>query len=330
MTRPTDAVRSAVRRALAQVPDPGPDPLALVACSGGADSLALAAGAARAARGARWRVGAVIVDHRLQAGSGDIAERVRQQCVALGLSPVLVSEVEVGSVGGPEAAARTARYGAFDQAAAGSRARAVMLAHTLDDQAETVLLGLARGSGARSLQGMPQRSQLPCGAVLLRPALGLRREVMEQACAGWHLQPWQDPHNTDRRYTRVRVRLDVMPVLTAALGPGAPLALARTAAQLRDDEALLSDLASRALAQFQRPVACAQIAALAPSLRRRILRELAAAAGCPAADLTTGHLNAMDAAVLRGGGAAQVRLPGGVTAAVRCGRLVLAVAPGQE
>ena len=142
--------------------------------------------------------------------------------------------------GGPEAAARTARYAALQSEAAGRQAT-IWLGHTLDDQAESVLLGLARGSGPRSLAGMAART-----GRLVRPLLGLRRSVTEQACAELDLDPWRDPHNDDPRFARVRVRRTVLPTLEAELGPGVAEALARTAALVRDDADLLDGLAAEA------------------------------------------------------------------------------------
>lgn len=334
MTRPTDAIRGAVRASLAGVADPGPQPLAIVACSGGADSLALAAGTAQAVAAVGWRAAAVVVDHQLQAGSAAVAARAAQQCRDLGLYPVLVEAVDVVANGGPEAAARAARYAALARVAEALPARAVLLAHTLDDQAETVLLGLARGSGARSLQGMPARCVVPGAptAELLRPLLGITREVTQRACAAWQLQPWHDPHNRDPRYARVRVRADALPALSAALGPGVPQALARTADLLRDDEELLSALAGQLLASLPLPLRCVDLAAQPPSLRRRVLRQLALQRGCPPAAVTASHIYALDAAVIAGRGGAEVRLPGGVTAVTRYGRLDFVKAPtaGQE
>ena len=143
--------------------------------------------------------------------------------------------VEVGAAGGPEAAARDARYARAARRRARRSARAaILLGHTLDDQAETVLLGLARGSGAASLQGMAAASDLD-GIALLRPLLDVRRTTTRAACAAEGLEPWDDPHNGDPRFARVRVRETVLPVLEAELGPGIAEALARTAAQLRED-----------------------------------------------------------------------------------------------
>jgi tRNA(Ile)-lysidine synthase len=205
-----------------------------VALSGGPDSLALTAVAA-----ALRPTTALIVDHRLQADSRTVAENAREQAMALGCVAVQVLCVDVGTEGGPEAAARTARYAALDQARAGAP---VLLGHTLDDQAETVLLGLGRGSGARSIAGMRPHDPPWC-----RPLLGVRRSVTHAACAELALTPWRDPHNTDPRYTRVRLRSEVLPLLDDVLGGGVAEALARTAGALRADTDTLDELADRAL-----------------------------------------------------------------------------------
>ncbi|MEO5921823.1 MAG: tRNA lysidine(34) synthetase TilS [Pseudolysinimonas sp.] len=260
-------VRRAVRDAL---PSGG---LVLVALSGGPDSLALAAGVAFEAPRAGMRAGAVVIDHGLQHGSAATAERAAGQARALGLDPVRVVRVQVAGDGGPEAAARAARYEALDAVAAKLGASAVLLGHTLDDQAETVLLGLARGSGAASLQGMAPETGL-----YRRPLLGIRRQTTVQACADAGLEPWDDPHNADPGYTRVRVRQTVMPVLESELGPGVADALARTAEQLREDsdaldafaEEVAEDLAEHAEAGVSLPVAA--LASNPPALRQRLIR----------------------------------------------------------
>ncbi len=242
----------------------------LAALSGGPDSLALAAALAFEAPG---RAGAVIVDHQLQTGSDAVAERARQQAETLGLAHVRVVRVTVGADGGPEAAARTARYDALSSVARELGARAVLLGHTLDDQAETVLLGLARGSGGSSLQGMAREAGL-----YRRPLLGIRRAVTIQACVDAGLVPWNDPHNDDPAYTRVRVRNTVLPVLEAELGPGVAEALARTAEQLREDEeafATMIDEVAEELAEFIDGGIAVPVGALAANpaaLRQRIIR----------------------------------------------------------
>ncbi|MGW4634245.1 tRNA lysidine(34) synthetase TilS [Nocardia sp. NPDC004415] len=203
----------------------------VVGLSGGADSLALVAAAVVEA----GDVTAVVVDHGLQAGSGEVARRAADQALALGCVDTVVVPVAVGREGGVEAAARAARYAALEDVRDG---RPVLLGHTLDDQAETVLLGLGRGSGGRSIQGMAAWNA-PWG----RPLLGVRRAETVRMCADLGIEPWDDPHNTDPGYTRVRVRTEVLPLLEDVLGGGVARALARTAEQLREDGTVLDALA---------------------------------------------------------------------------------------
>lgn len=224
----------------AGAPDAERLPLVLVACSGGPDSLALAAVAAHFARTRRCRVGAVVVDHGLQADSAVTAGRAADAVRAFGLGPVEVHRVVVVQEGlGPEAAARSARYGALEEAAGRLDAAAVLLGHTLDDQAEQVLLGLARGSGTRSLAGMPARRGL-----YVRPFLELRRSDTEAICGFYALEPWHDPTNADPSFARSRVRTEVLPFLEKQLGPGIAQALSRTARILGQDADLLEQLSA--------------------------------------------------------------------------------------
>jgi len=230
--------RRAVRESLADLASgPAGGRLVLVALSGGPDSLALAAAVAFEVPRAGLSAGAVVVDHGLQPGSGEVAERAAGQARELGLEPVLVRRVAVRAGGGPEADAREARYAALDAAAEETGAVTVLLAHTLDDQAETVLLGLARGAGPASLQGMAA-----VNGRYRRPFLGLRRATTLAAVADQGLTAWTDPMNADPAFTRVRVRESVLPVLERELGPGVAEALARTAEQLREDAAALDHL----------------------------------------------------------------------------------------
>src|SRR5215210_2483022 len=271
------AVRLAVRRGLA---DLEAGDLALVAASGGADSLALASAVAFEVPRLGLRAGAVTVDHGLQAGSGERARQVAAVLTTLALDPVEVRSVQVGIAGGPEAAARSARYAALDAAADEHGAVAVLLAHTRDDQAETVLLGLARGSGGRSLAGMDARS-----GRYRRPLLGLDRATVRSAVDG--LPVWDDPHNDDPAFARVRVRHAALPALEEALGPGVAAALARTAALLRADTDALDEWAERAGADVTGPDGSLDVAGLGQlplAVRSRIVRAAALAAGSPAGD----------------------------------------------
>ncbi|CDO07575.1 tRNA lysidine(34) synthetase TilS [Mycolicibacterium cosmeticum] len=269
-----------------------------VALSGGADSLALTAVAATL----RPTV-ALIVDHGLQPDSAEIACAAQRQALELGCVAAQVLTVTVGTDGGPEAAARTARYRALDEARAGAP---VLLGHTLDDQAETVLLGLGRGSGARSIAGM-RDYDAPWG----RPLLTVRRTVTRAACAELGLLPWEDPHNTDPRFTRVRLRTEVLPLLEEVLGGGVADALARTAAALREDAEALDALAARALVEVRRGdgLDVTGLGGLPSAVRRRVIRSWLLDGG--ARDLTSAQIHRVDALVTdwRGQGGVAVTSP---------------------
>lgn len=290
----------------------GDDARWCVGLSGGADSLALTAVAARLRP-----TTALIVDHGLQAGSADVAERAREQAIALGCVGAHILPVGVGSVGGPEAAARTARYGALRSARDGAP---VLLGHTLDDQAETVLLGLGRGSGARSLAGMRAHDPPWC-----RPLLGIRRDTTVAVCAELGVTPWQDPHNSDPRFTRVRLRNEVLPLLEQVLGGGVAEALARTAAALREDTEALDAAAAEIRIPAQR-LPIADLHGLSAAVRRRVIRSWLLAGG--ACDLTDAQIRSVDALVTDWRGQGGVAVPSGLSrerlfAGRRNGALVL-------
>jgi tRNA(Ile)-lysidine synthase len=323
------AVRCAVRESLSGL---GASSLVLVACSGGADSVALAAAAAFEAPRLGLRVGGVTVDHGLQKGSASRAVAVAALLAGLGLEPVEAISVDVSvHHGGPEAAARAARYGALDGVADRLGAAAVLVGHTLDDQAETVLLGLARGSGTRSLAGMAAVSGSPAGAASTgaryrRPLLAVERAVTVAACADLGLPVWDDPQNGDPAFARVRVRADVLPVLEAALGPGMAAALARTAELARDDADALDQWAAssyRALADADRSLDVGALLQLPPAVRRRVLRLASLAAGIPAGSVAAVHLRAIEALVTDWHGQGSVSLPGARRAVRRYGRLYI-------
>ncbi|GLZ06334.1 tRNA(Ile)-lysidine synthase [Actinomadura sp. NBRC 104412] len=373
------AVRLAVRRSLAGLP---PSAMVLAACSGGADSLALAAALAfeapRSQPGGR-PAGGVTIDHGLQEGSAARAAKVVRVLADLGLDPAGSVAVVVGDRGGIENAAREARYAALDEAAVRLRAAAVLLGHTRDDQAETVLLGLARGSGARSLAGMPPsfvrtyekdgaenglargsgarslagmppsfvRTYEKDGAEkdgakvrYLRPLLDLDRATTRRACEAMGLDPWDDPHNDDPAFTRVRVRHEALPALEKALGPGVAEALARTARLLRDDADALDDIAARAYAEALVPdedpephaepgaghdveLDVERLVALPRAVRTRVLRMAAIRAGSPPGTLAAVHVEEVDRLITAWRGQRHVDLPGGLQAIRRYGRLLL-------
>jgi tRNA(Ile)-lysidine synthase len=326
------AIRSCVRAVMRRLM---PGDLVLVACSGGADSLALASGVAFEAPRLGLLAGGVTVDHGLQDGSAEQAASAAEQLTRLGLEPVLICAAKVAQRAhdqsgypGPEAAARAARYGALDRAAESSGAAAVLLGHTLDDQAETVLLGLARGAGARSLAGMTEVS-----GRYLRPLLGITRAQTRQACAAQGLNPWQDPQNSDPAFSRTRVRHDLLPALEAALGPGIPAALARTARLLRADADLLDHLAAQAAGQLAdggQGLAVAGLAALPAALRGRVIRTAAIDAGCQPGSLTERHVSELDALVTGWHGQRWADLPGGLRGVRRYGRLLFIPASRSE
>lgn len=294
-------VRHAVRRWVAA--HPAADGVA-VALSGGADSLALTAAAVAEA----GTVHALVVDHRLQDGSGEVAERAAARALGLGCATARVLPVDVGSRGGVEAAARVARYDALDAAREG---RPVLLGHTLDDQAETVLLGLARGSGPRSIAGMRDWDR-PWG----RPLLRVRRAVTDRVCGELGLPPYRDPHNADPAFTRVRLRTEALPLLEQILGGGVAQALARTADQVREDGEVLDAAATelrRAATVHSNSggdeLDTEVLAGAHPAVRRRALREWLLVRGV--GGLTDTQLRAADDLVGRWRGQGGVALGGG-------------------
>jgi tRNA(Ile)-lysidine synthase len=295
----------------------------LVACSGGADSLALAAAAAFVAGRVGVPAGLVTVDHGLQAGSADRAADVAAWARTIGLAPVEVATVDVsGRSGGPEAAAREARYEALIGVARRRGAVAVLLGHTRDDQAETVLLALARGAGPRGLAAMPARRD--AGAVaLLRPLLDVSRADTRNACAALGLVPWEDPHNTDPGYARARVRAEALPALVAALGPAVVGNLARTAALLAADTAALDALAVEALAAARTSDGLSVVAlvGLPAAVRTRVLHAWARELGAAGSALSHRHVAALDALVVDWHGQGAVRLPGGIGVSRMAGAL---------
>ncbi len=309
LNRSVANARLLVRAALADIQSGS---LVLVALSGGPDSLALLAGAAFEAPRAGLRFGAVIVDHQLQPDSNQVAVTAAKQAADLGADPVETVAVCVEGPGGPEAAARRARFAALHESARRTGAVALLLGHTADDQAEGVLLGLVRGSGTRSLAGMAARDGL-----LRRPFLTMRRAETLEVCRASGLTWWDDPHNSDPAYTRARVRTRVLPGMETELGPGVPAALARTAVLARDDADLLDALASdleagarRGEQEWDVSMLCAAPAAL----RSRALRSAAISAGCPPTELNAAHVAELSRLLDGGKRPVGLDLPGRVRA----------------
>ena len=315
MTAAVPAVRNAVRHWLEKY-EAGDK--VLVAVSGGADSLALAYALAVEAKKLAITVIGVTVDHQLQQQSSQQAELVKQQLTDLNIV-CLVKKVTVDIQDGLEASARKARYQALVEVATDENVVAIFLGHTKDDQAETVLLGLARGSGTRSLSGMAHHN-----GMYVRPLLEISRSQTEEFCNEVGLKFWIDPHNSDSQFARVRVRTEALPILEKSIGPGITDALARSAHLLRDDADALDHWAQREeihvdLADLE----CAHLETLPRAIRTRILRSAIYAAGAPAGSVSAEHVSAVEALISAWNGQGALSLPGGVKVERISGRLSL-------
>ena len=296
---------------------------AIVAVSGGSDSLALAYALIKEAPNLAITLIAVTVDHQLQSGSGDQAKKVQEQLKAMGYQEVIIEKVSVVEKSGIEADARTARYAALDAIAHAFGATQIFLGHTRDDQAETVLLGLARGSGTRSLSGMAT-----VNGKYARPFLQLTRVQTVAACAEAEITIWNDPHNANEQFSRVRVRNKVMPVMEEEIGPGIAAALARSAAILRDDADALDEMAQAVISRVDlSDLDCAALAELPRAIRSRVLRAAIYAAGAPSGSVSADHLSGVEALVTSWHGQGEASLPGGVKVARISGRLSLLARP---
>jgi tRNA(Ile)-lysidine synthase len=312
----TLAIRSAVRTSL-EIHEAGD--CILVAISGGADSLALAHALSVEAPPLAIRVVGVTIDHQLQSASGEQANKVITQLLSMGITENEISKVSVEISQGLEASARKARYEALDKCAEKYGAVAIYLGHTRDDQAESVLLGLGRGSGTRSLSAMAQ-----INGKYIRPLLAITREQTEKACAEMNLIPWNDPHNSDKQFARVRVRNIVLPNLEENIGPGISEALARSAQLLRDDADALDAWTEKEIATMDlADLGCEALVALPKAIRTRILRRAIYDAGAPSGSITAEHVSAVEALVTSWSGQGPAHLPGGVKVSRLSGRLSL-------
>jgi tRNA(Ile)-lysidine synthase len=313
---PLYRIRLAVRDELT---DLSPGDSVIVAASGGADSSALAAALHLESKERAIRCIAVIIDHALQANSADVAQEAKRQLVKIGYSNVEIRRISFEITDGVEASARRARYAALNEIANAVDAKAIFLGHTKDDQAETVLLGLARGSGTRSLSGMAQRIDR-----YRRPLLGITRADTEAACDEIGIKFWRDPHNQSMEYARVRVREKVLPLMESEIGPGIADALVRSAKLLRDDADALDDWAEEVIDELDpNELDIATLAGLPRAIRTRVIRRAIYLAGAPGGSLSAEHIEPVEALVTAWKGQGPVSLPGGVTATRISGRLSL-------
>jgi tRNA(Ile)-lysidine synthase len=291
----------------------------LIGVSGGADSLALALATYQEAAHHSVEVVALIIDHGLQKGSDKVAQDTAENLKKIGIVSLEIVRIHVEIVDGLEASARRARYAAFEAAIVKHSPDYFFLAHTKNDQAENVLLGLARGSGTRSLSGMADEN-----GIYIRPILHVERSTTEEVCRENDLKPWIDPQNSDESYTRVRARRNVLPILEKNLGPGIVDALARSAKILREDADALDQYADDFLKMTSSEDLDTELLGKLPkAVRIRVLRRVILAAGAPSGSITADHVAAVEALVTAWHGQGEVSLPGGVKVGRISGRLSL-------
>lgn len=313
---PLYLIRLAVRRELEDI---NPGDTVIVAASGGADSSALAAALLPECKSKAISVIPLIVDHGLQKNSADVAHEAKKELTKLGYESIEIRKIAVEITDGIEASARRARYAALNDVAKLHNAVAIFLGHTKDDQAETVLLGLARGSGTRSLSGMAQRIDH-----YRRPLLSITRAQTEAACEEAGIKFWRDPHNQSMEFTRVRVRENVLPMMEKEIGPGVTDALTRSARLLRDDADALDQWADEVFDELD-PISLdiATLETLPRAIRTRVLRKAIYLAGAPSGSLSADHIEPVESLVTAWKGQGAISLPGGVTVARISGRLSL-------
>lgn len=321
-TTPLYQIRLAVR---SELEDIAAGDSVLVAASGGADSSALAAALLLECKTKSIKVIALIIDHGLQKNSADVTHETKRTLTKIGYENIEIRRVTVEITDGLEASARRARYQALNDVANSHNAVAVFLGHTRDDQAETVLLGLARGSGSRSLSGMASRVDR-----YRRPLLSITRAQTEAACEEAGIKFWQDPHNQSMEFTRVRVREVVLPTMEKEIGPGISDALARSAKLLRDDADALDYLSDEIFSKLEpASLEISKLESQPRAIRTRVLRKAIYLAGAPQGSLSAEHIEPVEALITAWKGQGPISLPGGVTVARISGRLSLSKSGGQ-
>lgn len=321
-TTPLYQIRLAVRFELEDI---AAGDSVLVAASGGADSSALAAALLLECKTKSIKVIALIIDHGLQKNSADVTHETKRTLTKIGYENIEIRRVTVEVTDGLEASARRARYQALKDVANSHSAVAIFLGHTRDDQAETVLLGLSRGSGSRSLSGMAARVDR-----YRRPLLAITRAQTEAACEEAGIKFWQDPHNQSMEFTRVRVREVVLPTMEKEIGPGISDALARSAKLLRDDADALDYLSDEIFSKLEpASLDISKLEAQPRAISTRILRRAIYLAGAPQGSLSADHIEPVEALITAWKGQGSISLPGGVTVARISGRLSLSKSGGQ-
>lgn len=292
----------------------------VVAVSGGADSLTLLHVLVRLAGPLALTLHVAHFDHRLRDGSAADAAFVARVAARLGLPATIRAAEGPHPIPGmsPEESARERRLAFLEEVADATEAQRIATGHTLDDQAETVIMRILAGTGPRGLGGIP-----PVRGRLVRPLIDVRRSGTEAFCRALRLRPRRDPTNAEVAFFRNAIRAELMPVLTERFNARAAEALARLADVLRDEDALLAELAAGALdpevaeGGFRIPLDA--FAALSPALQRRVIRRLVA--------LDAGNTERVRALALSGDSGAELHLPSRLSARLEYGSLVLGRLP---
>ncbi|MFZ9908256.1 MAG: tRNA lysidine(34) synthetase TilS [Candidatus Nanopelagicales bacterium] len=282
----------------------------LVACSGGADSLALAWTSQVVTKRIGLNLIAVIIDHQLIKESSQVAQDAKKKCEDFGIEKVVIKQIEVkDDKDGLEAAARKARYEAFEELVNEFNAKAVLLAHTQDDQAETMLMRLTRGSGAKSLSAMKEVS-----GKYLRPFLHIRKQVLVDALEKENISYWQDPANTNYKFLRAKVRHELMPKLIEVLGDSAIDSLDRTSGLLKEDNEALESIALESYEKLNKELKVQELEKLPTAIRKRVIKIAALNSGVTPGPFSFEHIEAIDALVTNWRGQGNVDLPGFIQA----------------
>jgi tRNA(Ile)-lysidine synthase len=282
----------------------------LVACSGGADSLALAWTSQVVTKRIGLNLIAVIIDHQLIKESSQVAQDAKKKCEDFGIEKVVIRQIEVKDDNdGLEAAARKARYEAFEESVNEFNAKAVLLAHTQDDQAETMLMRLTRGSGAKSLSAMKEVS-----GNYLRPFLHIRKQVLVDALEKENISYWQDPANTNYKFLRAKVRHELMPKLIEVLGDSAIDSLDRTSGLLKEDNEALESIALESYEKLNKELKVQELEKLPTAIRKRVIKIAALNSGVTPGPFSFEHIEAIDALVTNWRGQGNVDLPGFIQA----------------